>query len=198
MRRTASDLPPVSALRLNILRAYYALLAFGTAMVFWPGLLSHSHAWGVNNGAQYSLLAALSPLALLGLRYPLRMLPVILYEFLWKTLWLIFVVAPVFAADRMTEMMWSNLAACALAIVLTPIVLPWRYFWRAYVSAPGDKWRSRPAQPARTSPGRSGGRPCGADQAPSRRAATSPTIRIAATPQSSKAAAVARSLPPPP
>jgi hypothetical protein len=48
----------------------------------------------------------------------------------------------------MTETMWSNLAACAVAIVLTPIVLPWRYFWRAYLSAPGDKRRSPRTQAA--------------------------------------------------
>lgn len=131
----------VSPLRLNMLRAYYALMAVGTAAVFWPPLVQHSAEWGMRNGAQYSLLAALTPFALLGLRYPLKMLPIILYEFMWKAFWFIFVFAPLFAADRMTELVWSNAFACGIAIVLTPIIMPWRYFYQTYLRDAGDRWR---------------------------------------------------------
>lgn len=136
----------VSATRLNILRAYYALIGFGTPVVFWPDLLNHSHEWGISNGAQYSLLGALAPLALLGLRYPLKMLPLIIYEFLWKAMWFVFVVAPLYAGDRMTDAVWGNVFACGVAIVLTPIVMPWRFFWRSYVTAPAERWSSRAVQ----------------------------------------------------
>lgn len=131
----------VSLLRLNILRAYYAFMAFGTAAVFWPSLLNHSHEWGIAHGAQYSLLAALSPLALLGIRYPLKMLPVICYEFAWKALWFVFIVAPLYAADRMTDDVWANVFACGIAIILTPLVLPWRHVWQTYVAAAAEPWR---------------------------------------------------------
>ena len=130
-----------SLLRLNILRAYYAFMAFGTAAVFWPSLLHHSHEWGIAHGAQYSLLAALSPLALLGIRYPLKMLPVIFYEFAWKALWFVFIVAPLYAADRMTDDVWANVFACGIAIILTPLVLPWRHVWQTYVAAAAEPWR---------------------------------------------------------
>lgn len=127
--------------RLNILRAYYALMAFGTLVVFWPSLVSHTDSWGIASGAQYSLLAALSPLSLLGLRYPLKMLPVVIYEFLWKSLWFVFVAGPLWMNDAMTDGVWSNVVACGVAIVLTPIVVPWRYLWETYASAPADRWR---------------------------------------------------------
>lgn len=115
----------VSVLRLSILRAYYALMAFGTLAVFWPDLLSHTDEWGIQAGAQYSLLGALSPLALLGLRYPLKMLPLIFYEFLWKALWLILVVAPLWSHDRMTDDVWANVFAVSFAFIPTPVVVPW-------------------------------------------------------------------------
>lgn len=132
---------PVSPLRLNLLRAYYALIAFGSFAVFWPDLVSHAPAWGIDNGAQYALLSALAPMALLGLRYPLKLLPLILYEFLWKALWFLFVAGPLAAAGQMNEHMWSNVVACLIAIVLTPIVVPWRYMWRTYVTAGASAWR---------------------------------------------------------
>ena len=134
---------PVSVFRLNVLRAYYALMALGSFAVFWPGLIRHSHEWGIANGAQYSLLGALAPLALAGLRYPLKMLPLILYEFLWKFVWFVCIVAPLYSAGQMKDLVWSNVFACAIAIVLTPLVMPWSFFWRNYVAAPAERWRSR-------------------------------------------------------
>jgi hypothetical protein len=131
----------VSAFRLNVLRAYYALMAFGTAALFWPSLVQHSAEWGIENGAQYSLLAALTPFAFLGLRYPLKLLPIILYEFTWKAMWLVFVVTPLYTSDRMTDLVWSNVFACGIAIVLTPIIMPWRFFWQTYVRQAGERWR---------------------------------------------------------
>lgn len=130
-----------SIFRLNLLRAYYALMALGSLLVFWPDLVSHTPRWGLDNGAQYALLGALAPLALLGLRYPLQLLPLVIYEFLWKALWFICVVAPLYRAGQMTEGVWSNVFACSIAIVLTPIVMPWRYVWRTYVTARADPWR---------------------------------------------------------
>lgn len=129
----------ISRLRLNVLRAYYVLIAVGTIAVFWPPLLFHSPAWGVENGAQYSLLGALSPFALLGLRYPLKMLPIVFYEFLWKALWFVFVAGPLWMHGGMTDGVWSNVFACGIAIVLTPIVVPWSHVWRTYVAAPADR-----------------------------------------------------------
>jgi hypothetical protein len=131
----------ISLPRLYILRAYYGLMAFGTLAVFWPDLVGHSDDWGIRNGAQYSLLGALSPFALLGIRYPLKMLPLIFHEFLWKALWFVFVMAPLWRHGAMTANVWTNAYACAIAIVLTPIIMPWAYVWRTYVCAPADRWR---------------------------------------------------------
>lgn len=132
--------PRVTPLRLNVLRAYYAFMAFGSFSVFWPDLVSHSPAWGIETGAQYALLSALAPMALLGLRYPLKLLPLVIYEFLWKALWFIFIVAPLYRDGHMTPGVWNNVFACAIAIVLTPVIVPWRHVWHSYVAEPADPW----------------------------------------------------------
>lgn len=116
--------------RLLVLRAYYLLMAVGTALVFWPDLLAHDSAFGVKWGAQYALLCGLTPFAVLGLFYPLKMLPIVLYEFTWKALWLALVAAPLWLGDAMTDGVKSNVFACSIAIVLTPFVTPWVFVWR--------------------------------------------------------------------
>ena len=137
--------PPVPALRLNLLRAYYALMALGSLTVFWPELIHHSPVWGIETGAQYALLSGLAPMAALGLRYPLGLLPLVLYEFLWKALWFIFVAGPLYISGQMTAGAWSNVFACSIAIVLTPIIVPWSYFWHNYCARPAEPWRRMPA-----------------------------------------------------
>ena len=69
------------------------------------------------------------------------MMPIIFYEFVWKALWFVFIAAPLYAADRMTDAVWANFYACGLAIILTPLVLPWRHVWHSYFAAAAEPWR---------------------------------------------------------
>jgi len=74
----------VSLIRHYVLRATYLLLVVGLGAMMLPPLLSHPP---MARGVIPSLLGALWLLAFLGLRYPLRMLPLLLFEFAWKTMW---------------------------------------------------------------------------------------------------------------
>src|SRR5260370_8161035 len=76
----------VSLSRLYVLRAMYLLLVIGGAIVFLPQLIGHEPtARGVIPG----MLGGLWGVACFGLRYPLQMLPILLFELVWKTIFLI-------------------------------------------------------------------------------------------------------------
>src|SRR4051812_49643756 len=72
----------VSLARLYVLRAMYLLLVIG-AIVFLPQLIGHEPT---ARGVIPSMLGALWALACFGLRYPLQMLPILLFELVWKTI----------------------------------------------------------------------------------------------------------------
>jgi len=81
-------------------------------------------------------------LCLVGLRYPLQMLPVLLWEVVWKTLWLILVPLPQWMAGHVDESIKPAIFAISM-VVLVYLAIPWRYVFVHYVRARGDRWRRR-------------------------------------------------------
>src|SRR3990172_6140188 len=82
---TAAD-GEVSLLRLYVLRATYLLLAVGLGQMILPELIGHEP---MAHGVVPSLLGGVWLLSFVGLRYPLQMLPLLMFEFAWKAIWLL-------------------------------------------------------------------------------------------------------------
>jgi hypothetical protein len=129
----------VSAVRLAVMRLGYIVLAGGLGYSIWPALIHHE-GWTSSREAASSLLAALSVLAVFGIRYPLQMLPVLLFELAWKAIWLITIALPRWLADDMDPSTWEMAQTCLAAIVICPILIPWPYFFANYVLRRGDRW----------------------------------------------------------
>jgi hypothetical protein len=136
---THADATQLSLTRLHLMRAGYLLIGLGLAVVKWP-LLPHADTMDVYEGVTVCLLTAISLLALLGLRHPVKLLPVLLFETMWKVLWLGLVELPTAVSGHMDAAM-SNVAINCSLIVLIVAVTPWSYVWRTYVRASGDRWR---------------------------------------------------------
>lgn len=131
----------VSTFRLYLLRATYLLLLVGLALDVWPGVLRHPLSLPLMNGVVRSLLTAVSLLAILGLRYPLQMLPLLLFELVWKSVWLIAFALPLWSAHRIDANTQETVFACLMGIVIFPIAIPWPYVLDRFVRKPGDRWR---------------------------------------------------------
>ena len=82
----------------------------------------------------------MSLLAFLGLRYPVGMLPILLFEVTWKVIWIAAVAVPHLVADDIDAAARAVLFNCSLVVVIIAVT-PWRYVWRRYVRATGDAWR---------------------------------------------------------
>jgi hypothetical protein len=117
----------VSTLRLRLLRGTYLLMAVGLALSIWPVLLAHEGPWRLWHGVGVSQLAALSPLALLGLRRPLAMLPLLFFELAWKSIWTAAVAFPMWRAGTLDAATTASLRESALGLILLPLVIPWRH-----------------------------------------------------------------------
>ena len=132
------DAGDVSLLRLYVLRALYALLIVGLGATILPALVSHEPE---ARGVIPSLLGALWLLAFVGLRYPLQMLPLLLFEFVWKTIWLFDFGLQQWLSGPRPPTFDDDFFAIGIGVLLMPLVIPWGYVWRHFVTARSERWR---------------------------------------------------------
>jgi hypothetical protein len=140
---SASSLPEtadgeVSLLRLYVLRAAYLLLVVGLGAMIVPDIVSHRL---IDRGVMASLLGCVWLLALVGLRHPLRMLPLLLFELGWKSIWMIAYGLPQWSAGRYPPTFPEDFYNIAFGVIVMPLLIPWPYVWRHYVKAPAERWR---------------------------------------------------------
>ena len=128
----------VSLLRLYVLRAAYLLLVIGLGAMIVPPVINHEVT---ARGVIPSLLFGVWVLAFIGLRYPLRMLPLLIFELAWKTVWLLAFGLPQWSSGQLPPTFAEDMFNIGFGVMLMPIVIPWGYVWRRYVKAPGDRWR---------------------------------------------------------
>jgi len=119
------------------MRLLYLLNFVLLGLDVWPGIINHVGAWDPVRGVAFSFWAALSALSGLGLRYPIKMLPLLLLQLFYKWVWLIAVALPMWSAVRSTDLN----KAMVIGVVLDLIVIPWPYVLANFVKKGGDRWR---------------------------------------------------------
>ena len=128
----------VSKARLMVLRGLYAFIALGLAAFIWPVLLSEVPAPAHYHGVVLVMLAAFSILCVIGMRYPLQMLPILFWELLWKSMWLLMIALPRSTAGTMDAATTQTAIDC-IAVVLVLLAVPWGYVARHYVRKPAER-----------------------------------------------------------
>jgi hypothetical protein len=86
------------------------------------------------------MLGALALLALLGVRYPMQMLPLMLYETAWKTVWIVMIALRSWLAGKWTADIEALFFDC-IGIIVAYVVMPWRYVWARYFAQPMEPLR---------------------------------------------------------
>jgi hypothetical protein len=138
-QQDAATVTSLSLRQLYALRVGYLVLGLGLAVIKVPLFLNHE-PWTLTEGVLQCMLAALSILALVGLRYPVQMLPILLFESAWKLIWLSVVALPMSISAEMDPATLDNTYKCAWVLIILAVI-PWRYVYTQYVAKRGDRWR---------------------------------------------------------
>jgi hypothetical protein len=125
--------------RLYTLRVCYLILAGGLGLFIWPTVIHHTVEFASSEGVRFSLLGGLGATALLGFRYPIKMIPLLLFELIWKIVFLVAFALPLWRSHQITETMQADITAVLMVVVFLPLI-PWAYVWRHYATELGDRW----------------------------------------------------------
>jgi hypothetical protein len=128
----------VSLARIYVLRATYLLLVIGLGGMIVPEVVSHPV---ISRGVIPSLLGAVWVLAFVGLKYPLQMLPLLMFEFAWKSIWMLAYGLPQWYASQLPATFAEDSFNIGVGVILMPLVIPWGYVYRHYVKQSGALWR---------------------------------------------------------
>lgn len=118
--------PKLGRLRLNLLRLAYLPLALGLALAQLPLLAELGPDWEIMHGAVVCMLSSLCLLSFVGLFRPITMLPLLLFEVVWKVIWLALVGLPAWQIGPLDASMAETLFACALVVPII-ILVPWDF-----------------------------------------------------------------------
>lgn len=125
--------------RLYAMRFGYLVIGAGLVATQWPTLISRDPHGPLMDGFVNAMLVGLSILAFLGLRHPVRMIPVLLFETVFKLIWLAAVALPLWRSGPM-EPEAVEMTVAVLFVVIIIAVTPWRFALRQYGTAPGARW----------------------------------------------------------
>ncbi|GAA4270955.1 hypothetical protein U6A24_03560 [Aquimarina gracilis] len=123
----------VSKFKNCAMKFVYLLTFVALGYDVWSEIINPSEVWGGYDGVVYSFWAAYAALMGLGIRYPLKMLPLLLLQLFYKSVWLLGIYLPLSMQGQLDTASEGFLMPFAIAIPLDLIAIPWRYVYRNYI-----------------------------------------------------------------
>jgi len=123
--------PPIN---IYLLRLLYTLMFLFLSYTSWTHIIHHTGPWDPANSAAWFMWASCAFIAGIGIRYPLKMLPIVLFEIIYKVAWLIVVALPLYQHHQLAGTPAEGMANNFMLVILPIVAMPWRYFFRTYIA----------------------------------------------------------------
>jgi hypothetical protein len=134
--RPAARFDGVRPINIYLLRLLYALMFFVLGRSAWTEILTHQGAWESLDAMAWTVWAAFATLAGLGILRPLKMLPIILLEVLYKVMWMVMVAYPLWSRGELAGSPVEGMANAFIWVILPIVAVPWAHVAREYFTWP--------------------------------------------------------------
>jgi len=141
MFRGAEKYEGVRPINIYLLRLLYVLMFFVLGQMTWAHILTHKGPWDPTAAVAWCVWTAFATLAGIGIVRPLTMLPVILLEIFYKTLWLVIVALPLWTGGTLAGSAAEGITSQFLWVVLPIVAMPWGYAFAQYIYKPKGRTR---------------------------------------------------------
>ncbi len=123
----------VARINIYLLRLLFILVFLFVTYDSWSHIINHSGPWNNTDAAAWCMWGSYSVLSLIGIFRPLKMLPIVVFEIIYKIVWLILVAYPLWANNALAGSSAEGMTNAFLWVILPIIAMPWRYFFRTYI-----------------------------------------------------------------
>src|SRR5689334_9916370 len=87
----------VPRINIYLLRLLFTLMFFFVSYDAWSHILNHKGPWDNSNAAAWCMWGSYAIISFIGMIRPLKMLPIVLFEIVYKIAWLAIVAYPLWA-----------------------------------------------------------------------------------------------------
>ena len=120
-------------IKVYVLKLFFLLMFLFAAKDAWTELLTHEGEWHPEIAIAWCSIAAYTTLSGLGIYNTLKMLPIMLFMFFYKGLWLGFVAFPLWKNGRLEGSEAADWVPIFILIIIPIIFTPWQYVFKTYV-----------------------------------------------------------------
>ena len=118
--------------RLHVMRGLYFLNFISLAFDNWSMILFPEGSVDTLTGVTTSFWAAFSVLNLLGVRFPLKFVPILLLQLLYKAAWIVGTYRPANILGSLSEDLNTFFWVCIAGIFLNLLIIPWKFVYVEY------------------------------------------------------------------
>lgn len=121
--------------RINIygMRLLFALMTVFLSYDSWMHIINHKGPWEVTDAVAWCVWLAYGAVSWIGVIRPLKMLPLVLLEIVYKVAWLFVVSFPLWKNNELTGSPAEYTTSVFIFVILPILFMPWRYFFRVYI-----------------------------------------------------------------
>jgi len=122
----------VYKINLHLLRLMFVLILVYVARDSWFTILTRQGPWDPLHAMAYCVWAAYSTLFFFALFQPLKWIPLVLFEIVYKAIWLAIVAYPLWSSHQLAGSAAEPLTDAFLWLPLPLLAVPWGYTFRTY------------------------------------------------------------------
>jgi hypothetical protein len=123
----------VPRINIYLLRILFTLMFLFVAYDSWTHIYNHTGPWDNMNAAAWCMWASYTTIGIIGVFRPLKMLPIVLFEIVYKLVWLAIVAYPLWVKNKLAGSPAEGMTNVFLWVVLPILAMPWRYFFMLYI-----------------------------------------------------------------
>jgi hypothetical protein len=133
LRRDYEHYNGVPRINIYLLRILFTLMFLLVTYDSWTHIFNHTGSWNNVNAAAWCMWGSYSFISIIGVFRPLIMLPIVIFEIIYKITWLLIVAYPLWIKNELIGSSAEGMTRVFLWVILPIVAMPWRYFFRTFV-----------------------------------------------------------------